>query len=289
MQTFLPYPDFDRSAGVLDIPRLGKQRVETLQILRAITFSDYGWRNHPAVTMWVGYIPALVAYGVAVTRRWQAAGYSDTVLPQLLEFLGGGPLRTQRELRADGLLPPWLGQRALHRSHRAALVRKDPDHYGPLFGPIDPDLPYVWPTGAAAQPHTGAVSAWVVRGDAEDLAAMTSGGFVGVRPRGGEGPGAPAGIGTRNTKRRRQMTMLIEEIAPGHRVVVPDGDLLHLGTVRSGYQWRSDAPRALHHTLDVEWIGSVPRAHLRRPMYLQDPRVVFPLRDEPGLAAVAGH
>src|SRR5687767_8240455 len=77
VQTFLPYPSFDRSAAVLDIPRLGKQRVETLQILRAITFEDYGWRNHPAVTMWVGHTPALVAYGMAVTRRWQAAGYGD--------------------------------------------------------------------------------------------------------------------------------------------------------------------------------------------------------------------
>src|SRR5688572_33044393 len=119
VQTFLPYPDFARSAAVLDIPRLGKQRVETLQILRAITFEDYGGRNHPAVTMWVGYTPALVAYGVAVTRRWQAEGYRDTVLPQLLEFLDGAPPASQRRLRDAGLLPPWLGQRALHRSHRA--------------------------------------------------------------------------------------------------------------------------------------------------------------------------
>lgn len=55
MQTFLPYSDFRRTARVLDVRRLGKQRVETLQILRALTFDDYGWRNHPAVTMWVGY------------------------------------------------------------------------------------------------------------------------------------------------------------------------------------------------------------------------------------------
>ncbi|MDQ1681515.1 MAG: hypothetical protein QOH99_56, partial [Frankiaceae bacterium] len=35
MQTFLPYADFGASARVLDDRRLGKQRVETLQILRA--------------------------------------------------------------------------------------------------------------------------------------------------------------------------------------------------------------------------------------------------------------
>lgn len=61
VQTFLPYPDFERSAAVLDPARLGKQRVETLQVLRALELPDYGWRNHPAVGMWRGRTPALVA------------------------------------------------------------------------------------------------------------------------------------------------------------------------------------------------------------------------------------
>jgi hypothetical protein len=36
MQTFLPLPDFIESAKVLDYKRLGKQRVEAWQILKAI-------------------------------------------------------------------------------------------------------------------------------------------------------------------------------------------------------------------------------------------------------------
>lgn len=36
MQTFLPYPDFDKSAQSLDMMRLGKQRVETFQILQKL-------------------------------------------------------------------------------------------------------------------------------------------------------------------------------------------------------------------------------------------------------------
>ena len=36
MQTFLPYPDFVKSALVLDYRRLGKQRVEARQILDII-------------------------------------------------------------------------------------------------------------------------------------------------------------------------------------------------------------------------------------------------------------
>jgi hypothetical protein len=49
MQTFLPFPSFERSADVLDSPRLGKQRVETLQVLRALELPEYGWSSHPAV------------------------------------------------------------------------------------------------------------------------------------------------------------------------------------------------------------------------------------------------
>jgi len=36
VQTFLPYPDFKQSAACLDYRRLGKQRVEGVQILKAI-------------------------------------------------------------------------------------------------------------------------------------------------------------------------------------------------------------------------------------------------------------
>ena len=58
MQTFLPYPDLRASCVVLDDRRLGKQRVETFQILRALTWPEYAWKNHPAVRMWRGFLPA---------------------------------------------------------------------------------------------------------------------------------------------------------------------------------------------------------------------------------------
>jgi hypothetical protein len=54
MQTFLPVADFEESARLLDSPRLGKQRVETLQVLRALELPDYGWASHPVVRMWRG-------------------------------------------------------------------------------------------------------------------------------------------------------------------------------------------------------------------------------------------
>ena len=143
MQTFLPYASFAESATVLDMPRLGKQRVETLQLLRANTIPDYGWRHHPAAKMWSGYLPALVAYGVAMVDEWTARGHADTMRATLLEFAP----------EVDGLpqnaldLPPWIGDEAFHRAHRSNLVRKDPEFYRPVFGDVPDDLPYIWPTG----------------------------------------------------------------------------------------------------------------------------------------------
>ncbi len=49
MQTFLPYPDFEKSAKVLDRLRLNKQRSETLDILRTLFGDKQGWKNHPSV------------------------------------------------------------------------------------------------------------------------------------------------------------------------------------------------------------------------------------------------
>ncbi|MDQ1216312.1 MULTISPECIES: MSMEG_6728 family protein [Microbacterium] len=146
MQTFLPYPSFAESAAALDTARLGKQRVETLQLLRANTVPGYGWRNHPAAKMWRGYLPALTAYGLAMTDAWISAGRADTVRPQLLEFAPHVDGMPQSELD----VPPWLGDEAFHLSHRSNLVRKDAAFYRPRFGDVPDDLPYIWPSDPTA-------------------------------------------------------------------------------------------------------------------------------------------
>lgn len=153
VQTFLPYADFERSASVLDTKRLGKQRVEALQILRALTRPGYGWANHPAVLMWKGFEEALGRYGFACCEAWTGLGFGDTCAVTLAEDLRLADVhdvRTQAELDTAGALPPWLGDEALHRSHRSSLVRKDPGHYGRLFPDVPDDLPYVWPIRSPA-------------------------------------------------------------------------------------------------------------------------------------------
>lgn len=137
MQTFLPYPEFRKSASALDRARLGKQRVETLQIMKTLVQGG-GWKNHPAVLMWRGHETALMYYQEAICAEWTSRGYRDTCLEKTQEIYaelkgGGGPV------------PSWLGNYHFHRSHQSNLLRKDSEHYGPMFPGVPDDLEYVWP------------------------------------------------------------------------------------------------------------------------------------------------
>lgn len=148
MQTFLPHADFAASAASLDRARLGKQRVETIQIVRALTVPDYGWRHHPAALMWRGHLEALAAYGLAIVEEWLQRGHADTcgaTIAADVEAAGIRLIRRQRELAEVGELPSWLGDADFHRSHQSALVRKDPEHYAPQFPGVPDDLPNLRP------------------------------------------------------------------------------------------------------------------------------------------------
>ncbi len=152
MQTFLPYADFERTARALDPKRLGKQRVECIQVVRGLTRSDYGWRHHPAVKMWKGYEEALGRYSFTCCEVWVERGFADTCAATIgvdLRDAGVTAVRTQPELARAGALPPWLGDPAFHRSHQSALVRKDPEFYGSMFPDVPEDLEYVWPSRRA--------------------------------------------------------------------------------------------------------------------------------------------
>ncbi len=148
MQTFLPYADFERSARALDLRRLGKQRVECIQVVRGLTVSDYAWRHHPAVKMWRGHLEALGRYSFTVCEVWRELGHADTCQDTIaadLASAGTITVRTQAELAEAGLLPPWLGDEDFHRRHQSSLVRKDPEHYRPQFPDVPDDLDYLYP------------------------------------------------------------------------------------------------------------------------------------------------
>lgn len=138
MQTFLPFESFTESARVLDRQRLGKQRVETMQIMIAL-LEGRGWVNHPAVKMWAGYEWSLLTYQHAICAEWKSRGYRDTCWEKTDDIYGDyQPLN-------NTAIPPWLGDSEFHLAHQSNLLRKDPWHYGPYFPDVPDDLPYIWP------------------------------------------------------------------------------------------------------------------------------------------------
>lgn len=130
MQTFLPYPDFRKSLECLDNKRLGKQRVEAMQLINALERGGGAWFNHPACQMWKNDIDALRLYCDYSISVWEERGFKNTM---------------KKYSRVCETYPSWFGNPEFHASHRSNLLRKDPIHYG-QFGWTEPhDLPYIWP------------------------------------------------------------------------------------------------------------------------------------------------
>ncbi len=310
MQTFLPYPDFAASVAVLDTARLGKQRVETLQILRALTLPEYGWRNHPAVRMWRWRVDALVRYGLDSVAAWRERGYPDSTAGQIAEFAPDAVDLTQDDLAAQGRLPGWLGDERLHRSHRSKLLAKDPLHYGRYFTDVPADLDYFWPdvddaagAGAAVDLGVGGpgpggpgpdgaserARLWVVQpDDAEALGRFLQGGVVALGTASGITADATGqdltglqqmlGAPTRRVTRPLiALARFIGDIGVGDEVAVliDGGRRLLVGAVEGPYEFRAASGDSAPHRRRVRWERVVPRSAVTSMSALQDVRPVF--------------
>jgi hypothetical protein len=98
--------------------------------------------------MWAGYEEALACYAMEICAEWVRRGHADSSAASIsadLRAAGQPAPRSQSELAAKRRLSPWLGDEWLHRSHRAALVRKDPVHYRDHFNDVENDVAYFWP------------------------------------------------------------------------------------------------------------------------------------------------
>ena len=137
VNTFIPYADFAKCAKVLDNKRLGKQRVEAKQILNILTnaTTTKGWRNHPVVKMWEGYEKALMIYYNTIVQEWIKRGYRNT----MPFFVVKGKIS----------IPWFIGNKSVHLSHQANLLRKDFTYYSKYFKNVPKEYltyTYIWPS-----------------------------------------------------------------------------------------------------------------------------------------------
>lgn len=159
MQTFLPYPSFAQSVRVLDRARLGKQRLENVQILRAITVPGAGYASHSATRMWRKNLHSLMLYHEAVIHEWvDVRGYKDKQWEKFHGILDDHLALFPEDGRNEDE-PFWIGDPEFHRSHQSNLLRKahtmtddqmrrlgiGRDYYDQFFPDVPDDLEYVWP------------------------------------------------------------------------------------------------------------------------------------------------
>lgn len=135
MQTFLPYANFTQSAMSIDKKRCFKQVVEARQVLNVLEGASNGWKNHPAVKMWVGHTEALKTY----FNEFLAVSIAKHKINTKYEPL---------EINYSELTYPWwLDNEEFHRAMRSRLIEKDYDFYSQLF-PNDQGFnqgKYFWP------------------------------------------------------------------------------------------------------------------------------------------------
>jgi len=138
MQTFVPFANFRESAKCLDMKRLGKQRVEVLQLLNSFHRPNYkGWKNHPCREMWRGHENALALYGMIVCEVWRERGYKDTCYEKIRVYYDESKPTTY---------PWWLGMLDIHLSHQSMLIKKYPEYYKQQFPDAPEGLEYIWPS-----------------------------------------------------------------------------------------------------------------------------------------------
>ncbi|WP_120521495.1 MSMEG_6728 family protein [Arthrobacter celericrescens] len=294
MQTYLPFPDFKQCAAALDTDRLGKQRAEVLQILRTLVIPEFGRLGHPAIRMWMGHVPALTLYGLAMVDEWESRGNPDKLRADITEF---APQAAHPDYAAKIPMPHWLGESDLHLSHRSKLIQKDAKFYGEAFAGTPAGLEYIWPeptmdlipedpeedflwvvrsdqTGTAPEKirtvGLPAVGKPATRSEAADVETPEEGAAAPVRKE----PQRPVKKPTARRKRQEEVFRTLPGKTP---VLVPleDGRTLALGKV-VGRPITLDDGRFGR---NFELTQVLDRSDLSNPALLQDPRIFFPVPD----------
>jgi hypothetical protein len=132
----------NQNAKNLDNKRLGKQRLESIQIASCLLIKETRWKNHPAVKMWKGNEHYLIhVYLCEILTEWIKRGFKNEKCEQhyfnLVEICKYQGIENCNK-------PKWVSADFIE-SHRSNLLRKDYNFYISKFPDTKLGLEYIWP------------------------------------------------------------------------------------------------------------------------------------------------
>jgi hypothetical protein len=124
---------------VLDYKRLGKQRSEALQILKALLGMVKHYKSQPQARAWSGYESALCEYGIVCCEEWKNRGYVDNtkIIFEMIKF--------QRLKGKEVIMPKWVGYEPFHSNQRSRLLYKNYNWYSQFDWKEEPLEDYYFP------------------------------------------------------------------------------------------------------------------------------------------------
>ena len=148
VNTFIIVPDIVKTAQLLDTKRLGKQRIEALEIINCLEeFDKTGkitskWGNHPVVKCWMGFTNHLKVYYNIILREWINRGYNNNMEFYQIENENLYHI-VPCNFHNNSIVfcgtynyysfPFWVAFYPFYMSHQASLCRKYPKYYSSLL------------------------------------------------------------------------------------------------------------------------------------------------------------
>lgn len=150
METYIPYPSFAASAEVLSASERVMSFISamaTLSVIHEVEVvgaSQEYIKRHPMVRLWREHDVFLFEYADAMYEAMSPAvqgklAHRREALQRHLEWATSGSYSMEP--------PRWLGDAEFHTQQQAALLRLNPEFYGPKFPDVSMTLVQTWPLG----------------------------------------------------------------------------------------------------------------------------------------------
>lgn len=140
--TWLTQMSFGRTAGDLTDADLRALIMDYSALVDHLTGEVPLPKSNPVPYMWKGYLEAAIIAGMMSCMEWSfTRRYDDKVFWKFSRLAD----KMTAEKRFTYAAPPWFRDKDVIRSHRSALMAKEPEAYGETWVGAPKRMPILWP------------------------------------------------------------------------------------------------------------------------------------------------